>query len=437
MSWHKTDLANVIGVLESGSRPKGGVSTDTGEVMSLGGENIVQQGGVELRDVKRVPQAFYEAMTKGHLLDRDVLINKDGANTGKVGLFRDPGEGPACINEHLFLLRGEASKITQEYLYYTLLSERGQTIIRNRISGSAQPGLKSGFINNFPIDLPESTDEQEQIGGILGTLDRAIEQTEALIAKQQRIKTGLMQDLLTKGIDEHGNIRSETTHAFKDSPLGRIPVEWKVTPMSTFQLLGRPFIKTGPFGSSLNTKHWVEDGVPVITIGSLGDGGFLKQELLYISELTAHALSPYRVNPGDIVFSRVADIGRALVITTEQNGWIISSNFMRISLNVSEVSPSFFYRTIVFNPTTRNQLRVLSNASGREVVNTAILSALHFAWPDLGEQNRINDKLDQIDKVINKSRHSLEKLVAFKRGLMHDLLTGQRRVTSLLAQPAS
>ena len=52
-------------------------------------------------------------------------------------------------------------------------------------------------------------------------MDRAIEQTEALIEKQQRIKTGLMQDLLTRGIDEHGNLRSEHTHLFKDSPVGQ------------------------------------------------------------------------------------------------------------------------------------------------------------------------------------------------------------------------
>ena len=43
-----------------------------------------------------------------------------------------------------------------------------------------------------------------------------------------------MQDLLTRGIDEHGNLRSEQTHEFKDSPLGRIPVEWDM------RLLGLP-----------------------------------------------------------------------------------------------------------------------------------------------------------------------------------------------------
>ena len=59
------------------------------------------------------------------------------------------------------------------------------------------------------FEYPKSTTEQIKIAEILSTVDRAIEQTEALIAKQQRIKTGLMQDLLTRGIDEHGNLRSE------------------------------------------------------------------------------------------------------------------------------------------------------------------------------------------------------------------------------------
>ena len=81
--------------------------------------------------------------------------------------------------------------------------------------------------------------EQTKIAEILSTVDQAIEQTEALIAKQQRIKTGLMQDLLTRGIDENGNLRSEDTHEFKDSPLGRIPVEWelKIDSISPLKLL--------------------------------------------------------------------------------------------------------------------------------------------------------------------------------------------------------
>ena len=90
MTWSNEALETVIATLESGSRPTGGASIDGGEVLSIGGENILQSGGVTLEDVKRVPVAFFNRMTKGHLRDNDVLINKDGAQTGKVGWYH-PG----------------------------------------------------------------------------------------------------------------------------------------------------------------------------------------------------------------------------------------------------------------------------------------------------------------------------------------------------------
>jgi len=119
--------------------------------------------------------------------------------------------------------------VDQIYLehYLTFVEPR----FRNASQGSTFEAINSSELNGWPIEFPTSQPEQAKIAEILSTVDRAIEQTEALIAKQQRIKTGLMQDLLTRGIDEHGNLRSEQTHQFKDSPLGRIPVEWEVKPL--------------------------------------------------------------------------------------------------------------------------------------------------------------------------------------------------------------
>ncbi len=73
------------------------------------------------------------------------------ANTGKVGLYSDKYYKDAAINEHLFLLRGEVDKIDNIYLFYDLLSERGQIQIQRQITGSAQPGLNSNFINYYEI----------------------------------------------------------------------------------------------------------------------------------------------------------------------------------------------------------------------------------------------------------------------------------------------
>ena len=113
-----------------------------------------------------------------------------------------------------------------EFTYYNVLFNIDK--VKNLGEGTTFAEISKTALSTVELDFPTSLPEQTKIAEILSTVDRAIEQTEALIAKQQRIKTGLMQDLLTRGIDEHGNLRSEQTHKFKDSPLGRIPVEWEV-----------------------------------------------------------------------------------------------------------------------------------------------------------------------------------------------------------------
>jgi len=126
------------------------------------------------------------------------------------------------IGRGLAAIRG--SQLNQSYLEQYLRHEEPRFRVASQ--GSTFEAINSSELGRWPIEYPLDSGEQSKIAEVLSTVDRAIEQTAALIAKQQRIKTGLMQDLLTRGIDAHGNLRSEETHEFKDSPLGRIPVEW-------------------------------------------------------------------------------------------------------------------------------------------------------------------------------------------------------------------
>jgi len=337
---------------------------------------------------------------------------------------------PLYTNEAIAGLKPKG--LSPEYLYHGLQYWDLLEGVDQAIKGAT---LNKEKLKRIKIKYPTFEPEQTKIAEILSTVDRAIEQTEALIAKQQRIETGLMQDLLTRGIDEHGNLRSEKTHEFKDSPLGRIPVEWEVAPIGNYGSRTRPYLRTGPFGSDLNTKHWVEYGVPVLTIGSLGEGEVLQEELLFVSEESADRLGSFRVLPGDIVFSRVADIGRSLVIQPEQSGWIISSNLMRISLDQDIARPRFLHRNIAFNAAIHAQLKTTSNSGGRDLVNGPILQTLVFPWPSTEEQDRIDDQLGSIEASIHQSIECLHKLRSLKTALMQDLLTGKVPVTPLLTEP--
>ena len=156
---------------------------------------------------------------------RDVLMSTVRPNLKAFAYF-DHADA-AFIASTGFAVLTAREETDPRFILYALLSDSTSSQIETLVIGSNYPAINSGAVRRLRILTPPKP-EQTKIAEILSTVDRAIEQTETLIAKQQRIKTGLMQDLLTRGIDEHGNLRSEQTHAFKESPLGRIPLEWEV-----------------------------------------------------------------------------------------------------------------------------------------------------------------------------------------------------------------
>ncbi len=420
-------LERLIDTLESGSRPTGGASTDSGEVFSIGGENILQSGGVILEAVKRVPVAFFKRMTKGHLRADDVLINKDGAQTGKVGWYHPGRDLVACINEHVFLLRGEPDRITQGYLYYSLLSDSGQAQIRLQISGSAQPGLKAGFTKGVTVEFPTDIREQSMIVRVLSTVDRAIERTETLIAKQQRIKTGLMQDLLTRGIDEHGNLRSEQTHKFKDSPLGRIPVEWELRSLGQCVRADAPIC----YGILMPGQD-VYNGVPVIKVKDIVGGRVIQGNLLLTDRGIDRQYRRSRLRSGDLVITIRGTTGRLAVVPPELDGANITQDTARVRLSDDHSARFCFY--CLQSESAQGQIALNTIGQAVKGINIGDVKRLLLAMPSLHEQERLANRFEGLEKTTYATSRALAKLKSTKAGLMQDLLTGNRRVTALLEQ---
>ena len=310
----------------------------------------------------------------------------------------------------------------------------------NRLStGTTRTRISLSTLKRIALDAPGLSDQQ-RIGEIARIIDEAIDQTEALIAKTQQIKAGLMHDLFTRGVTKNGELRpphSEAPQLYKESPLGWIPKEWELAHLASKRAPNRAHLKTGPFGSALKLEHWVEQGRPVITIGALGEGQFIESELLHVSDKTAERLCEYQLEVGDVVFSRVADVGRSAVINEPQEGWIMSSNLMRISLDLHEVNPAYLQAQLAYDPRVRRQIRARLNAGGRDVANSQTLNRLGFAWPPYGEQECVVARLAGIEDLLQVERAYASTLCAQKMGLMHDLLTGRVRVpTNASSTPA-
>lgn len=81
--------------------------------------------------------------------------------------------------------------------------------------GTKMPRTSWDKLKNFRVFVPFQIKEQRTIVEILDSLDEMIAHTESLIQKLKQIKAGLLHDLLTRGLDENGELRDAIAHPEK------------------------------------------------------------------------------------------------------------------------------------------------------------------------------------------------------------------------------
>lgn len=334
-----------------------------------------------------------------------------------------------------------AEQCDRSFLYYLLMLPS----VRNRMvalsAGSTVLHLDTKKVRSIAIRIPNRPLTQQKIAKVLQCIDLAIEKTEDLIAKYQHIKAGLMHDLFTRGVLPNGQLRPPREQApelYRETAIGWIPTDWETNGLATKNRPDTSWLRTGPFGSSLKGEHWRTEGNPVITIGSLGIGDFIADELLYVDDKDAARLKEFQLQEGDVVFSRVADVGRSVVIRALQATWIMSSNLMRIAVDAKKLRPDYLQLQLAGDERVKREMRKRVNSAGRDVANSDVLDQLRFAWPTIQEQDRIIAAITRVSDALACELCKIEKLRKQKLGLMQDLLTGkvQVKVPTLEPEPA-
>ena len=326
---------------------------------------------------------------------------------------------PLYTNEAIAGLNSE--KLDSNYLFHGLHQWNLLQGVDQAIKGVT---LNKAKLKKITFEYPQAFPEQTKIAEVLSTVDQAIKQTEALIAKQQRIKTGLMQDLLTRGIDEHGNLRSEQTHQFKDSPLGRIPVEWEVEPF------GHACERVSVGIATSTTKYYREDGVPLLRNQNVLHGKLDLRDILYISAEFDAINKSKRLKPGDLITMRTGYPGRTAVASDVIKGWQTFTTL--ISTPKKSRYLSDFLCLQINSSIGRGQILTLQGGGAQQNLNVGWFVNMKVLKPSMEEQQRMIAVLTEIEKGLNANVGLLKKLRSLKAALMQDLLTGKKRVTPLL-----
>jgi type I restriction enzyme S subunit len=336
-----------------------------------------------------------------------------------IGYLAIP-KAPFCTNQGCKTIKPK-ERISKDFLYYNLMFNINK--VKNLGEGTTFAEISRAALSTVKLWFPTPKIEQAKIAEILSTVDRAIEQTEALIAKQQRIKAGLMQDLLTRGIDENGMTRSEATHTFQDSCLGRIPVEWKVGPIESrleniIDYRGRTPTKT-------------EMGIPLLTAKNVRDGYLSEEPREFIAEENYNRWMTRGIPAiGHVIFTTEAPMGNVARIPKYKIA--LAQRLITLVPKTFNLRDGFLFWLLHW-ARTRERLELLASGSTVSGIKQSVFRRVEFAFPVIEEQERIEHILNAVnEKVVDDSSHLL-KLRRMKTSLMQDLLTGKRRVTPLLS----
>lgn len=192
-------LSDIVDVVESGNRPKGGACTSG--IPSIGAENIEKFGIYDFSKEKFISEEFFENMKRGKVQSGDVLLYKDGAYTGKVSMALDGFPHKKCaLNEHVFLLRAN-DKCSQFFLYYCLSCNKNKTYLHNlACAKAAQPGLNQQELLGMPVFIPEYN-KIEKFTDIVNPLMHKIAQNALENIKLSAIRDTLLPKLMNGEID--------------------------------------------------------------------------------------------------------------------------------------------------------------------------------------------------------------------------------------------
>ena len=210
--------------------------------------------------------------------------------------------------------------------------------------------------------------------------------------------------------------------------LGEIPSHWLCISLKNIEPYNSQMVQTGPFGAQLHASDYVDEGVPLILIKNVRNLAIDDSDIPKISVEDAKRLSIYRVEVGDIVFSRVGSIGRIAKITEKERGWLISGQMLRLRLGSNSLNPAYSVYALS-SKIVEDYVAYYSVGSTRDSINTEILMNLKIPLPPVKEQKQIAAFLDKettkIDTLIEKCETAIELLKERRTALISAAVTGK------------
>lgn len=353
-----------------------------------------------------------------------ILLAEDGGNfddyQNRPIAYRISGK--SWVNNHAHILRSKTC-FSQDFVFYSLVHKN----ITSCIKGGTRSKLNQADLKEITFIHPTSLPEQRKIARILSSVDAVIEKTEAAIAKYKAIKSGMMRDLFTRGIDlKTGKLRpryEDTPELYKQSELGWVPKEWEISELSECLSILKD-------GTHLPPKRVLE-GPLLLSVQNIVEGKFTltKNDTRVPWEFYNTAHKTWQIQSGDVFLTIVgATIGKACAAPNNLPPYMLQRSVAILRGQSGLLNTPFLY-FYVLSSFFLTQLMNSANQTAQPGVYLGEIAKIKIGLPKVEEQNIAEAFFSSISTIIESETASLEKFKSIKQALMSDLLTGKVRVT--------
>ena len=309
-----------------------------------------------------------------------------------IALLTDYDEGLVSNIYTVFEVKDE-NELLPEYLMLWFSRPEFDRYARFKSHGSVREIMDWDEMCKVELPVP-SIDKQRSIVKAYQTITERIE-------LKRRINDNLeatIQAAFDKAFHDAGVSLPETI--IKQN---KVPQGWTDATVGDFAS-----VQTGPFGSQLHNEDYVESGTPIITVEHMDGKYIAHRNLPLVSQNDVDRLRKYDLHTGDIVFTRVGSVDRAVMVSQHEDGWLFSGRCLRVRPYDPNTGSYFLWW---FNQPVIRQL-VTASAVGATMpsINTSILNSIRIVFPQKDIVTQFCKMADGLIEIIATNLEEIRKL---------------------------
>ena len=385
------------------------------EISNVNYNGVVSTDAIEHLRFEDAPSRARRRVASG-----STVISSVRPNLQAVAFFASAPKHLIC-STGFNVVEPQSNKLAPQFTYYHLLSENARQYFEAAATGVGYPAIGDKDFNAFTVTLPPLPEQQRiatYLAASCAAIDAAVSAKRRQLDTLEALRKSIIQRAVTFGIEANPKLRQVNSDWIRE-----VPSHWDVCRV-------KRVVARMDYGIGVSTGD--EGRYPVLKMGNVQDGEIQFAKLDFIDEVDDNLI----LERGDLLYNRTNSpdqVGKAAIFRKSRADAITFASYLvrlRVNHRVNAWYLNYVLNTSGFLAFAR---RLAVPSVQQSNLNSTRYAQMFIPLPPIEEQKAIlsflNEKTAAVDTVVATIQTQIETLTAYRKSLIHECVTGQRRVT--------